>query len=89
MVKKLLENQNSKFTIADAKLNVPVLTLSSQDNVKLLKLSESSFIRTINRNKYQFKVMQQTLNKNLYFLIDSSFHGVKKIFASSFEDSNI
>ena len=43
------------FTITDIYNNyVPVLTLSTQDNVKLLKQLES-FKRTVNRKKYQSK----------------------------------
>ena len=44
-------NQEPQFTIADAKLYIAVVTLSTQDNVKLLKQLESSFKRTINWNK--------------------------------------
>ena len=40
------------FKITDPKLYVPVVTLSTQDNIKLLKKLESGFERTINWNKY-------------------------------------
>ena len=36
------------FKIIDTKLFVPVITLSTQDNVKLLKLFESGFEKTAN-----------------------------------------
>ena len=39
------------------KLYVPVITLSAQDNVKLLKQLESGLKRTINWNKYQSKTI--------------------------------
>ena len=42
-----------KFKITDTKLYVPVVTLSTQDNAKLLQLLKSGFKRTINWNKYQ------------------------------------
>ena len=45
-----------KSAIADAKLYVPVVTLSTQENVKLLNQLISGFKRTINWNKYQSKV---------------------------------
>ena len=51
-------NQEPKFTITDTKLYVPVATLSTQDNVKLLKQLESDFKRTINWNKYQSEVIE-------------------------------
>ena len=43
--------QEPKFEITDAKLYVLVVTLSSQDNVKLLKQLEFSFKRTTNSYK--------------------------------------
>ena len=42
-----------KFKITDAKLFVPVVTLSTQDNVKLFQQLKSGFKRTINWNQYQ------------------------------------
>ena len=48
-------NQEPTFTITDTKLYVPVVTLSTQDNVKLFKQLESGFKRTINWNKDQCK----------------------------------
>ena len=44
--------QNSEFKITDTKLRVSVVTLSTQDNIKLLKQLQSSFERTTNWNKY-------------------------------------
>ena len=43
----------TKFKITDTKLYVPVVTLSTQDNAKLLQQLKSGFRRTINWNKYQ------------------------------------
>ena len=60
-------------------INVPVITLPTQDNVKQLKQLESGFKWTTNWNKYQSKLTQQTLNRNLYFLIDPSFQGINKL----------
>ena len=48
------------FKIIDTNLFVPVITLSTQDNVKLLKLFESGFEKTANWNKYQSKKTNQT-----------------------------
>ena len=45
--------------MTDAKLYVPVVTLSNQDNTKLLQQFESRFKQTINWNKYQSKVSMQ------------------------------
>ena len=48
-------NQAPEFKITDTKLFVPVVSLSTQDNVKLLKQLEPGFKRTINCNKYHPK----------------------------------
>ena len=52
-------NQNPEFKITDIKLHVPVVTLSTQDNIKLLKQLESGFEKTINWNKYLPKTTNQ------------------------------
>ena len=40
------------FAITDAKLYVPVVILSTQDNANLLQQLKSGFKRAISRNKY-------------------------------------
>ena len=42
-----------KFKIIETKLYVPVVTLSTQDNAKLLQQLKSGFKRTIHWNKYE------------------------------------
>ena len=81
-------NQVPIFTKTDTKLYVPVVTLSTQDNVILLKQLESSFKRTMNWNKCQSKKTNQAQNRYLYFLIDSSFQGVNRLFVLSFENED-
>ena len=51
--------------MADAKLYVPVVTLSTQDNAQLLQQMKSAFKR-INWNKYQSKVTIQR-QSSIYF----------------------
>ena len=46
----------AKFAITETKLYVPVVTLSTQDNAKLLQQLKSGFKRTINWNKYQSSI---------------------------------
>ena len=59
--------------INDTKRYVPVITLSTEDNAKLLEQLKSDFKRTINWNKYQTKVSTERQNQDLDFLIDPSF----------------
>ena len=42
-----------KFKITETELYVSVVTLSTQDNAKLLQQLKSGFKRTINDNKYE------------------------------------
>ena len=48
-------NQNATFAITDTKLYVPIVTLSTQDNAKLLQQLKSGVKRVINWNKYLSK----------------------------------
>ena len=48
-------NQVPTFTITETNLYVPVVTLSTQDNAKLLPQLKSGFKRTISWNKYLSK----------------------------------
>ena len=48
-------NRNSTFTITEVTLYVPVVTLSTQDNAKLLPQLKSGFKRTVSWNKYLAK----------------------------------
>ena len=45
-------NQGTTFAITETKFYVPVVTLSTQDNAKLLQQLKSCFKRLINWNKY-------------------------------------
>ena len=73
-----------KFAITDTKLHLPVVTVFSQDNEKLLQELKSGFKITINWNKYQSEVTAQAKNQYLDYLIGPSFQGVISRFVSSF-----
>ena len=73
LVADTVVNKVPIFAIADTKPYVPFVTLSTGDNVKLLKQLGSGFKRTINWNKYQSKMTMQTKNRSVDFSIDPSF----------------
>ena len=76
----------SKIWITDTKPYVPVLTVSTQDNVKLLEQWKSGFKRRINWNKFEYKKNKtEWHNQYLDYLIDPSLHGVYRLFALLFE----
>ena len=63
------------------KIYVPVVTLSTQDNIKLIKLLESGFKGAINLNKHLPKTTNWAGNRYLDLLTKQSFQGVNKLFA--------
>ena len=68
-----------KFTITETKLYVPVVTLSMQDNAKLLQQLKSGFKRTINWNKYESNVKAFAKNRYINHLINPSVQGVNRL----------
>ena len=81
-------NQAPEIKTTDTMLYVPVVTISIQDNIKLLKQLESDFKRTINWNKYQSKTVNQAQNRYLDTLIDPGFQGVYILFMLSYKDED-
>ena len=81
-------NGETKFKITETKLYVPVVTLSTQDNAKLLQQLKSGFKRTINWNKYESSVKTFAQNRYLNYLINPSFQGVNRLFVLPFENEN-
>ena len=69
-------NGAGKFKITEKKLYVPDVTLSTQDNAKLLQQLKSGFKKIINWNKYQWSVKKIAQNRYLNYLINPSFEGV-------------
>ena len=60
-----VNNQIPTFTITEINLHVPVDTLSTQDNTKLLSQLKSGFKRTISWNKYLSKTIIITSKSKL------------------------
>ena len=79
-------NQNATFAITDTKLYVPVVTLSPQDNAKLLEQLQSGFKRVVYWNKYLPKPELLAQNPNLNLLLEPCFQGVNRLFVLVFEN---
>ena len=75
-----------RFSITDTKFNVPVVTLSTQENTKLLQQLKSGFKRVINWNKILSKPELLRQDPNLNHLVEPSFQGVNRFFVLAFED---
>ena len=78
-------NGAGTFPITDTKLYVPIVTLSTQENTKLLQQLKSGFKSVINWNKYLSKPESFRRNANLNYLVEPSFQGINKLFALAFE----
>ena len=74
------------FTITETNLYVPVVTLSTQDNAKLLLQLKFDFKRTLSWNKCLAKPELLAQNTNLNHLTEPSFQGVNRLFVLAFEN---
>ena len=70
-------NKVPTFTITGTNFYVTVVTLSTQDNEKLLPQLKSGFKRKISWNKYLAKPELLAQNANLNYLIEPSFSRCK------------
>ena len=80
---------DTTFKITNTKLYVPIVTLSSKDNVKLVKLLEEGFKRPVYWNEYQTKIESRNLDNNnlTRFPLDASFQGVRRLLVLAFNNT--
>ena len=72
------------LTINDCKLYVPVVTLSKNDEIKLLTNLKSGFTREIIWNKYRSQMSTGERNDNLNILIGPTFTNVNRLFVLAY-----
>ena len=82
---------DTTLKITNTKLYVPIVTLSSKDNVKLVKLLEEGFKRPVYWNEYQTKIETRNLDNNnlTRFPLDASFQGVRRLFVLAFNNTTV
>ena len=80
--------RNATFQIKDTKLYVPVVTLSTQDDNKLLEQLKTGFKRTIKWDKYRSEMTNQAKTNYLYYLIDPIFIKLNRLFVFSLKNDN-
>ena len=68
-----------RFAITDTRVYVLVVTLSSQENTKLLQQLKSGFKSVISCNRYLSKPDLLAQNPNLNHLVEPSFQGVNRL----------
>ena len=76
----------STFTVTDAKLYVPVVTLSTEDSLKLSKLLSKRFKRPVYWNEYKV-IAKKSCNENnpIREAIDSSCQEINRLFVLTYE----
>ena len=72
------------LAINDCKLYIPVVTLSKNNEIKLLTNLKSGFKREIIWNKYRSQMTTEAINNNLNILIDPTFTNVNRLFALAY-----
>ena len=88
VVHKINNPKYAIFEITDPKLYVPVVTLSKENDTKLLEQLKIGFKRTIKWSKYRSQITVQPQNNNLNYLIDLTFTNVNRLFVLSFTRTN-
>ena len=76
------------LAINDCKLYVPAITLSKDDEIKLLTNLKSEFKREIIWNKYRSQMTTEAVNKNLNLLIDPTFTYVNRLFVLAYQNAD-
>ena len=68
---------------------IPVVTLSKDDEIKLLTNLKSGLTREIKWNKYRSQMSTEEINNNLNILIDPTFTDVNRLFVLAYQvDAN-
>ena len=85
-----VNNRETTFQITSTKLYVPIITLSTKDNVNLTKQLNEGFKRSVYWNKYKSKLETKSLdNDNITrFPLHASFQGVNRLFVLAFDNTN-
>ena len=76
------------LAINDCKLYIPVVTLSEDDEIKLLTNLKSGFTREIIWNKCRSQMTTEAINNNLSILIDPTFTSVNRLFVLAYQNAD-
>ena len=76
------------LNITDCKLYIPAVTLSKDDEIKLLTNLKSGFKREIIWNKYRSQTTAEAINNNLNILIDPTLTNVNRLFVLAYQSAD-
>ena len=77
------------FQINNAKLYVPVFTLSINDNITFSENIKQGLKIMISWDKYRSEIRTQLKGNNLDYLIDPTFGNINKLFVLSFKNGDV
>ena len=82
-------NREATFKITSTKLYVPIVILSTKDNINLTKQLNEGFKRSVYWNEYKSKIETKTADNNniTRFPLDASFQGVAKLYVPAFNNT--
>ena len=76
------------LNISDCNLYISVVTLSKDDEIKLLTNLKSGFQREVIWNKYRSQMSTEAINNNLNILIDPTFTNVNGSFVLAYQTAD-
>ena len=76
------------LAINDCKLYIPVVSLSKDDEIKLITNLKSVFTREIEWNKYRSQMSTEAINNNLNILIDPTFTNVNRLIVLAYQTAD-
>ena len=79
---------NATLAINDCKLYIPVVTLSKDDEIKLLTYLKLGFTREIEWNKYRSQMTTEAVNNNLNILVDPTFTNFNRLFVLPYQNAD-
>ena len=84
------DDGNAVFIINDTKLQVPVVTLSKEDNKDFIEQQNKGFQRSIYWSEYKRKEINEDTDANVfkYINLDPSFQGVNRLFVMAYNRAN-
>ena len=84
----VIQTTGATFQINKAKLYVPVVNFSINDNIKVLENIKQGFKRTISRSKQRSETTTQPKSNNSDYLTDATFRNINRLFVLSFKNRN-
>ena len=85
---RVTETTSVSLQINNARLYIPVVTLSINDIIKFLKTIKQTFKRKLSWNKNRSEITTQPQNNNMDYLIDPTFRNINMLFILSFKSND-